>query len=206
MAVITNFGVPVEGESGATLMPKLQYRFRVQFQNLGNASGTKATRNVVSVGRPALTHEEVTVDTYNSKIYLAGKHSWDPITLTLRDDVDSEVIELLGKQLNRQVNHNDQSGAFVGANYKFGMTIETLDGSQDDSDAAVLDQWTLAGCFISNIQYGELNYATSDVVQVSVTIRFDNASHDIDGTDALSANPTGDSFGADRTSTTSNDR
>jgi hypothetical protein len=190
MAVITNFGVPVEGESGATLMPKLQYRFRVQFQNLGKASGTKATRNVVSVGRPALDHDDVTVDTYNSKIRLAGKHMWQDITLVLRDDVDSEVIKLLGQQLNYQVNHADQSSSRAGMNYKFGMTIETLDGSNDDSDAAVLDRWTLAGCFIPSIQYGDLNYATSDMVQVTVTIRYDNASHDIDGTDVLSQNDT----------------
>lgn len=190
MAVITNFGVPVQGESGATLMPKLGYRFRVQFQNLGKTSGTKATRNVISVGRPSLTHDDVTVDTYNSRIKLAGKHTWDDIQVVLRDDVDSEVIKLLGAQLNHQVNHADQSSARAGMNYKFGLTIETLDGSHDDGEAAVLDKWTLAGCFISQIQYGDLNYSTSDVVQVTVTIRYDNASHDIDGNDVLSQNDT----------------
>lgn len=182
MAVITNFGVPTSGETGATLMPKLQYRFRVTFDGLGNSKATKATRNVVSVTRPSLTHEEVTVDAYNSKIFLAGKHTWETITLVLRDDVDSEVIELLGRQLNRQVDHNDQTSSFAGQNYKFSMKIQTLDGSNDGgSDDAVLDQWSLVGCFITNIQYGDLNYGTSDVVQVTATIRFDNASHEVDG-------------------------
>lgn len=188
MAVISNYGVPVEGESGATLMPKLGYRFRVQFQNLGGKSGTKGTRNVVSAGRPSVTHEEVTVDAYNSRIYLAGKHTWDPIQIVFRDDVDNEVIKLLGAQLNRQVNHADQSSAFVGANYKFGMTIETLDGSYDDTEGAVLDKWELAGCFITNIQYGELNYANSDVVQVTVSIKFDNASHEVQGIEDILSN------------------
>lgn len=188
MAVITNFGVPVSGESGATLMPKLQYRFRVTFQNLGASnSGSKATRNVVSVTRPSLDHEDVTIDAYNSKIRLAGKHTWQDITLVLRDDVDNEVVRLLGAQLNRQVNHGTQEAPRAGGDYKFGMTIEMLDGSQDDTDLAVIDKWTLAGCFVPSIQYGDLNYATSDVVQITATIRYDNASHDVDGVDVLGA-------------------
>ena len=36
MAVITNFGVPTGSTEGTTLMPKLQYRFRVTFTRLGN--------------------------------------------------------------------------------------------------------------------------------------------------------------------------
>ena len=195
MAVITNFGVPVAGEDGATLMPKLQYRFRVDFQGLGNStSATKVTRNVVSVGRPSLTHDDVVVDTYNSKIKLAGKHSWEDITLVLRDDVDSEVIRLLGAQLSRQVNHGAQSSANSAIDYKFKMQISTLDGSNgDNGDPSVMDQWDLTGCFVPSIQYGELNYGTSDVVQVTVTIRYDNAAHTvgIDGPDALSSQTTG---------------
>ena len=33
MAVITNFGVPTDGAQ-STLMPKLQYRFRVEFEGM----------------------------------------------------------------------------------------------------------------------------------------------------------------------------
>lgn len=187
MAVLTNFGVPVSGESGVTLMPKLQYRFRVTFSNLGGSSkATSITRNVVSVTRPALDHEDVTIDTYNSKIRLAGKHTWQDITLVIRDDVDSEVIKELGKQLNKQVDHADQSTAMAGIDYKFGMMIETLDGGNGDGEN-VIDSWELVGCFIPSIQYGDLNYATSEAVQVTVTIRYDNASNMVGGTDQLSA-------------------
>lgn len=187
MAVITNFGVPVTGETGSTLMPKLQYRFRVTFTNLGGASGTKVTRNVMTVGRPSLTHDDVTIDTYNSKIRLAGKHTWNDITMSIRDDVDSEVVSLIGAQLNRQVNHADQESSRSGAGYKFGMKIEMLDGSHDEGDASVIDSWELVGCFLSDVQYGELSYASSEVVQVQATVRYDNAAHVVNGNDVLSA-------------------
>ena len=187
MAVITNFGVPTNSAAGTTLMPKLQYRFRVSFTNLGGGSlKDQTTQNVISASRPNLTHEEVVVDSYNSKMYLAGKHTWEPVTIVLRDDMDSNVIKVLGQQLNNQVDHADQSSAISGSAYKFSVKIETLDGANGSSTPEVFDTWDLQGAFISNIQYGDLNYADSNMVQVTLTVRYDHALHTIDGDDVLS--------------------
>lgn len=201
MAVISNFGVPVDGDNvNATLMPKLQYRFRVTFTNLGTSTSSAelVTSNVISVSRPSLTHEETIIDTYNSKIYMAGKHSWEPVTLVMRDDVNGAVATALDSQLSRQVNHGDQATKRAASNYKFGMVIETLDGNNGDAEPGVLDRWVLAGCFIPNIQYGDLNYSSSEMVQITATIRFDNASHTIGatGTDLLSSDSENRSTGA----------
>jgi hypothetical protein len=182
MAVITNFGVPANGNPGTTLMPKLQYRFRVSFELLGDEkSTTEVTQNVISASRPNLTHEEVVVDSYNSKMYLAGKHTWEPITVVFRDDMNSNVIKQLGYQLNKQVDHADQSSAKSGISYKFKTKIETLDGANGSTTPTTFDMWELQGCFISNIQYGDLNYADSNMVQVTLMIRFDHAEHKLDG-------------------------
>jgi hypothetical protein len=180
MAVITNFGVPTANASG-TLMPKLQYRFRVTFEGIGSDSSAQPliTTNIISATRPQLDHEDITVDTYNSKIRLAGKHTWSDVTLVLRDDVDGNVIKALDHQLSKQVNHTTQASAKSGADYKFKFSIETLDGAFDEGDAAVLDKWEMVGCFIPSIQYGDLNYSSSDMVQVTATIRYDNAAHTI---------------------------
>jgi hypothetical protein len=186
MAVTSNFGVPTPDDgTGSVLMPKLQYRFRVLFDNLGGSSdgNTFVTKNVVSVTRPTLDHEDVTIDVYNSKIRLAGKHTWGDVTLIIRDDINSDVVTALGAQMASQVNHSEQSSRKAGGDYKFGMRIEMLDGSNEgDGQDAVIDAWTLAGCFIPSIQYGDLNYATSEVVQITATIRYDNASNEIGAT------------------------
>ena len=178
MAILTNFGVPtgVAGDSTITLMPKLQYRFRVTFYGLGNSTSQLVTQNVISATRPGLDHDDVTIDTYNSKIRLAGKHMWQDMTVVLRDDTNNNVIEAIRDQMNKQVNHADQSAPLAGANYKFIMMCETLDGTQGTGfNGGVIDRWTLEGAFIPSATFGDLNYATSEVVQVSMTIRFDNA-------------------------------
>jgi len=194
MATVINFGVPQlsgGGSDSPLLMPKLAYRFRVTLLNFGGLAATNTlTSQVVSVTKPNLTHEEITVDVYNSKIYLAGKHTWDPITLTVKDDITGSVDRAIAAQLQRQLNHAAQSATVAGGNYKFVMKIEALDGGNNvnfaGDPAIVLDEWTLAGCFLQNVQYGENNYSTSDVVNITMQIRYDNADHKVNGTSQLS--------------------
>jgi hypothetical protein len=171
MAVITTLGVPDNQGNTTTIMPKLAYRFRVTF--IGEGFSATPTRSVMTVGRPSLTHDEVVLDAYNSRIYLAGKHTWDPISVVLRDDVDSAVLRELNNQLNRQVDHANQASSRAGSGYKFQMKVESLDGG--NPTPGVLDTFELAGCYINNIQYGDMDYANSSQVQMTVSIRYDNA-------------------------------
>jgi hypothetical protein len=136
------------------------------------ASSNDFTQNVISVTRPSLTHDEITLDAYNSRAYVAGKHTWEPITLTLRDDINNNVNRHVAAQLQKQLNHGQQSAPATASQYKFGILVEQLDGAQP---ATVIETWSLNGCFIQNVNYGENNYATSDVMQVTLQIRFDAA-------------------------------
>ena len=171
MAVLTTLGVPDNAGNTTTIMPKLQYRFRVTF--VGDAFSNTPTRNVMSVSRPSLTHEQIQIDAYNSRIYMAGKHSWEPIAIMLRDDVDSQVLRELNNQMNRQVDHALQSSVKAGSAYKFRTVVETLDGG--NPTPGVLDTFELAGCYIQSINYGDMNYGASDQISVQVNIQYDNA-------------------------------
>ena len=57
--------------------------------------------------------------------------------------------------------------------YKFNMQIEVLDGSTADA----MEVWNLEGCFLTNVDYSDSDYATNEPVTVSLTIRYDNAIH-----------------------------
>ena len=46
----------------------------------------------------------------------------------------------------------------------------------------VLETWELYGCFLTNVDYGSLNYANNDAVQVALTIQYDNAIQAPNGT------------------------
>lgn len=175
MADLTQYGVPTApGNGNVIMMPKLQYRFRVNLYNFGidNGSTLDLTQNVVSVTRPSLTHDEITLDAYNSRAFLAAKHTWEPITLTIRDDMNNAASKHVASQIQKQLNHGLQSAPPAGKDYKFGMVIEQLDGGQPGLE---VETWSLNGCFIQNVNYGENNYATSDVMLITLQIRYDGA-------------------------------
>ena len=170
------------GTSGVLVQPKLSYRFRVLLNEFGAGDNLELTSQVVSASRPSLTHDDVVIDVYNSRIKLAGKHNWDDVTLTVRDDVTGNVAKAIAAQMQKQVDHANQSSTRAGGGYKFGMAIQNLDGSQP---AEILDSWQLGGCYISNVNYGENNYATSEPLQITIVIKYDNANHVVTGTDAF---------------------
>ena len=186
MATLNKFGVPIDGATGrgGILQPKLKYRFRVRFTGFGNigASPIDLTQQIMNVTRPKVTHEEVPVHVYNSVAYLMGKHTWEPITLNLREDVSNNVQKLVGEQLQKQFDFFEQSSAASGADYKFVTRIEILDGGNGANTAGVLETFELYGCYLESANYNQLAYATSDAVTVALTIRYDNAIQTPQGT------------------------
>ena len=184
---LSKITVPLASDASASnqglLMPKLQYRFRVSLENFGVSGGTtELTKQVVDVTRPNLTFEEITLDVYNSRSYLAGKHTWDPLTLNLRDDVSGNVQKKVGEQLQKQFDFMEQSSAASGIDYKFTTRIEILDGGNGANEVGVLETWECYGCFLTNANYNSLAYSTNDPVTVTLSIRYDNAIQTPDNT------------------------
>jgi hypothetical protein len=158
------------------LMPKLKYRFRVMFENFGvSTPRTELTKQVIDFQRPTATFEEIPIDLYNSKMYLAGKASWETITVNLRDDAGGQVQRLVGEQLQKQMDFMEQASAASGIDYKFVTKCEILDGGNGLPTPTVLETWELYGCFLTSANYNDLNYGTSEAITITLTLRFDNA-------------------------------
>ena len=177
---LTRMTVPLASDQSnpnqGLLMPKLKYRFRVIFENFGvSTPRTELTKQIMDFTRPTATFEEIPIDLYNSKMYLAGKATWETITVNLRDDAGGQVQRLVGEQLQKQMDFMEQASASSGIDYKFVTKCEILDGGNGISVPTVLETWELYGCFITSANYNDLNYGTSEPVTISLTMRFDNA-------------------------------
>ena len=180
VATLSKFTVPLASDQSASnqglLMPKLQYRFRLILENFGvTTPRTEITKQVIDVTRPNLTFDETILDVYNSRVYVAGKHTWDPITITLRDDVNNSVTKLVGEQIQKQFDFFEQASAASGIDYKFTARIEMLDGGNGANAVTVLETWELYGAYVQNINYNTMAYATSDPAQITLSVRYDNA-------------------------------
>ena len=187
ISTLSKLTVPLDSNASASsqglLMPKLQYRFRVSLENFGVSSPTtELTKQVVDVTRPTVSFDQITLDAYNSRVYLAGKHTWEPISLNLRDDVSGNVQKLVGEQLQKQFDFYEQSSAASGADYKFVTRIEILDGGNGANDVNVLETFELYGCYLENANYNQLAYSSSEAITVTLSIRYDNAIQSPQGT------------------------
>jgi hypothetical protein len=164
------------GGNQGLLMPKLQFRFRVNFLNFGtNSSTIELTKQVIDCARPQVQFAEITLPIYNSTMYLAGKATWQTLAINIRDDASNSVTKLVGQQLQKQMDFVEQASAATGQDYKFQTNIEILDGGNGANAPIVLETWELYGCFLQTANYNTLNYATNEVVTIALTLRYDNA-------------------------------
>jgi hypothetical protein len=180
ISTLSKLTVPLASNASAAgqglLMPKLQYRFRVSLENFGvSTPTTELTKQVMDVTRPNLSFEKITLDVYNSKVYLAGKHTWEPITLNLREDVNNNVQKLVGEQLQKQFDFFEQSAAASGSDYKFLTRIEILDGGNGALTPGILETFELYGCYLESANYNSLAYQENTPVSVTLSIAYDNA-------------------------------
>jgi hypothetical protein len=177
---ISRMTVPVASDGSVSpqglLMPKLGYRFRILFTNFGvSTSTTELTKQVIDCSRPKVAFAEIPLQIYNSTVYLAGKPTWEQFTVNIRDDATGEVARLVGEQIQKQFDFQEQASAASGTDYKFKTVCQILDGARGVSTPNILEAWELYGCYVSNADYGALNYGESNALQINLSIRFDNA-------------------------------
>jgi len=174
MSTINDIGIP--GVGTGILQPKQTNKWRVTFQNMGaGADSQPISMQAVTVQRPTVQFAKVELHRYNSVSYIAGKHRWDPIEIVIEDDVTGSATAVLQAQLQNQqwlIGAEGQwlAAAGEGSIYKFAAKIDMMDGNDQ-----VTESWTMEGCFLENVKYGDLDYGTSDAVKISITMSYDHA-------------------------------
>jgi len=177
---LTNFTVPLSTDQSASsqglIMPKLSYRFRITFLNLGvSQPTTELTKQVISCGRPSVKFDPIELPVYNSVVTLLGKPKWDPIKCKIRDDASGEVSKLIGEQLQKQFDFYEQASAASGIDYKFTTIFEVLDGGNGTSSPNTLETWEMYGCQFMDVTYSGGEYAKGEAMDIDLGIKFDNA-------------------------------
>ncbi len=182
MATINDIGIP--GVGSGILQPKLKNRWRVTFAGLGGGADSQPlSHQAVTVTRPVLSFEEIQLDRYNSRAWVAGKHTFEPMTITLEDDVTGGATQVIQEQLQNQQQLIGAGGQFLapageGSLYKFVTYLDLLDGNEQ-----VIEKWTVEGCWFQNVDFMDLDYAASEAVQITMTVRYDHARQDVGGYD-----------------------
>jgi hypothetical protein len=181
MATINDIGIP--GVGTGILQPKINNRWRITFANMGGGADSQpVSMQAVKVTRPKLTKEEIELRRYNSVAWVAARHNWDPMSVTVQDDVTGTAGAVIQQQLQKQqwiVGAEGQwlAAAGEGSLYKFASYIDLLDGNDQ-----IIEKWVVEGCWIKEATWSDLDYSSgTEALTIDLSIRFDNANQIIGG-------------------------
>lgn len=126
---------------------------------------------VRTTSRPSFSVEEIEIGYINQRQYHPGKGEWDSIDVELLDVLAPSTSEKLMVWL-RQI-HNDQTGQ---DGYRSAITRDVklkLIGPE----GTVIETWDLINAWPTSIDFGAtgLDHDSSDVLNISLTLRFDYA-------------------------------
>ena len=122
-----------------------------------------------SWSRPHIGMGEIVIDYINDKRYLAGKAEPQTMTLVLNDPISPSASQKVMEWIN--ATYETLSGrAGYAAIYKKRIYLKMLDPA-----GVVAQTWELIGTWINDVDFGTLDYATADPVQITLTLRFDKA-------------------------------
>ena len=124
---------------------------------------------IKAANRPQIQFEEIVLDHINVKRYIKGKGAWQPIDIMLYDPVVPSAAQAVMELI--RTSHESVTGRDVYSDfYKKDVTFNLL-GPVGDK----VEEWTLKGTYIENANFGELDYATSDPAEITLTLKYDYA-------------------------------
>ena len=120
--------------------------------------------------RPTIQFEPVVLDHINVKRKLKGKGDWQDVTITLYDPIVPSGAQAVMEWI--RTSHESLTGRDGYAEfYKKDVDFYML-GPVGDK----IEQWKLKGAFISQANFGELDWANAtDPAMIAVTLTYDYA-------------------------------
>ena len=121
-----------------------------------------------SAARPSFTIGEQEINFINAKRYVAGKLTFDSLSVSLYDPIAPSGAQQVMEWI--RTHYESVSGRAGYADfYKRDCQLKML-----DPVGTVVELWDIKGAFLTNASYGDLSYDDEAPTEISLTIRFDN--------------------------------
>lgn len=166
---------------GSDIVFKRKYRWTFEVQT---PCGPNIPESFVKLAaRPNLTIEETEINFLHGKMWIPGKGSWETITVTYYDvaNVGEGINGLYSwlatvynftdpiglHQSSRKGQPNIQGGAGFSSGYAGLATLRLYDGC-----GKTVETWLLGHMWPQAVNFGELDYSSSEEVVVELTLRY----------------------------------
>ena len=142
--------------------PKMKNRFIMEINGIDSYL-------IKTANRPTIQFEPVTLDNINVKRKLKGKGEWQDVEITLYDPIVPSGAQQVMEWV--RTSHESLTGRDGYADfYKKDVNFFML-GPVGDK----IEQWTLKGAFITNASFNDLDWASNDPAEITLTLSYDYA-------------------------------
>lgn len=124
---------------------------------------------VKAANRPEIANGKVTIDHINVRRYVKGRSEWSSLTISLYDPVVPSAAQAAMEWV--RLHHESVTGRDGYSDfYKKDITFNSL-GPVGDK----VEEWTLKGAFITEANFNELDFSSSEVADIALTLQYDYA-------------------------------
>jgi hypothetical protein len=142
--------------------PKLQNRFIMYISGIPSYV-------VKASDRPKLAFNTIVMDHINTKRKLLGKGDWQDISITLYDPINPSGAQTAIEWI--RLGYESVTGRAGYADfYKKEVTLNMLGPVGD-----VVEEWKLKGAFVSNADWGSLDWSNAEPTNITLVISYDYA-------------------------------
>ena len=142
--------------------PTSQNRFVMRFSSdLGVQSWWVSTAQ-----RPKINIEKKEIPFLNTSTYVAGRYTWQPISITLRDPIGPSASQAIMEWVRL---HAESVTGRMGyaAGYMRDVELEMLDPT-----GVVVSKWILKNCMLGDsTDFGSLSYASSELAEITIQLQ-----------------------------------
>jgi hypothetical protein len=122
---------------------------------------------IKSSAKPSFSNGEVALDHINVQRYVKGRTVWNTIAISLYDAIVPSGAQAVMEWM--RLHHESATGRDgYSSFYKKDITLRQLSPLGE-----VIEEWLLKGTFITESNFGTLDWSTEDAVNIEVTLRYD---------------------------------
>lgn len=157
------------GEGAPTNVVETRRKHRWRFTTLEPVASILLV--LQKANRPNFVFEEPEMHHNEEKAYFAGKRSWEPVTMTWYDTVENQdATKKLYSWLDEKTGSIKQANTKKPSDYKKEAKLEMLLG-----DGTKIETWIMHGCWPKSINWGDLDYTSTDIQLIECNMRYDRA-------------------------------
>ena len=158
-----------------SIEPKRQYRWLAYIGGIQPFVLKKISKPKVVVG-------ETEHKFLNHSFFYPGRAVWDTVQMVMADPADPDMAStmmgfLLAAGYKSPVNQSEAVSTISKSRGDLGSVriVQLGANASNTLSSDVIEEWTLVNAWIKDIAWGELSYDSEDMVDITVTLRYDYA-------------------------------